>query len=222
MLLIGHGTSLDGDEAKFNLVGPDLSATEWARSPQADARPPRVRQHDRRELSVSPQAGRPRPRRPDRDRFGGAAVRDRVSGILRRRRSTMPRPISTRTAASRCGRRSPTPAPGCSSGSSRRGSCRPSGRCSTTPAPASAARRRIPAPTARSRASRISQPDAALALPSRHRRWPCSSSGAPSSKRQLEELKARKESTPPDQYDAELEKLLVEIARVAAQIRAKS
>jgi hypothetical protein len=29
VLLIGHGTSLDGDEAKFNLVGPDLSATEW-------------------------------------------------------------------------------------------------------------------------------------------------------------------------------------------------
>jgi hypothetical protein len=30
MLLIGHGTSLDGEEAKFNLVGPDLSAGEWA------------------------------------------------------------------------------------------------------------------------------------------------------------------------------------------------
>jgi hypothetical protein len=29
VLLIGHGTSLDGEEAKFNLVGPDLSATEW-------------------------------------------------------------------------------------------------------------------------------------------------------------------------------------------------
>jgi len=29
VLLIGHGTSLDGDEAKFNLVGPDLTATEW-------------------------------------------------------------------------------------------------------------------------------------------------------------------------------------------------
>jgi len=39
---------------------------------------------------------------------------------------------------------------------------------------------------------------------------------------QLEELKARKESTPPDQYDAELEKLLVEIARIGTQIRAKS
>ena len=39
---------------------------------------------------------------------------------------------------------------------------------------------------------------------------------------QLEELKARKESTPPDQYDADLEKLLVEIARIGTQIRAKS
>src|SRR5262252_3772808 len=29
VLLIGHGTSIDGDEAKFNLVGPDLSASEW-------------------------------------------------------------------------------------------------------------------------------------------------------------------------------------------------
>jgi hypothetical protein len=38
----------------------------------------------------------------------------------------------------------------------------------------------------------------------------------------LEELKARKESTPPDQYDAELEKLLVEIARLSQQIRTKS
>ena len=30
VVLIGHGTSLDGEDAKFNLVGPDLSATEWA------------------------------------------------------------------------------------------------------------------------------------------------------------------------------------------------
>lgn len=32
VLLIGHGTSVDGpggDDAKFNLVGPDLRATEW-------------------------------------------------------------------------------------------------------------------------------------------------------------------------------------------------
>jgi hypothetical protein len=30
VVLIGHGTAVDGDDAKFNLVGPDLSATEWA------------------------------------------------------------------------------------------------------------------------------------------------------------------------------------------------
>jgi hypothetical protein len=30
VLLIGHGTAAAGDEAKFNLVGPDLAATEWA------------------------------------------------------------------------------------------------------------------------------------------------------------------------------------------------
>jgi hypothetical protein len=30
VLLIGHGTGGEGDEAKFNLVGPDLSAAEWA------------------------------------------------------------------------------------------------------------------------------------------------------------------------------------------------
>jgi hypothetical protein len=65
------------------------------------------------------------------------------------------------------------------------------------------------------------EPDAALALPADtalavlvKRRAELEAS--------LEELRARKESTPPDQYDAELEKLLIEIARVGAQIRSKS
>src|SRR5262245_56202256 len=30
VLLVGHGTAGEGDDAKFNLVGPDLSAAEWA------------------------------------------------------------------------------------------------------------------------------------------------------------------------------------------------
>jgi hypothetical protein len=30
VLLIGHGSGADGDEAKFNLVGPDLGVSEWA------------------------------------------------------------------------------------------------------------------------------------------------------------------------------------------------
>ena len=29
-MLVGHGTALDAEEAKFNLVGPDLNAREWA------------------------------------------------------------------------------------------------------------------------------------------------------------------------------------------------
>jgi hypothetical protein len=38
----------------------------------------------------------------------------------------------------------------------------------------------------------------------------------------LEELKARKESMRPDQYAAELEKILTELARVSMQIKTKS
>jgi hypothetical protein len=30
VILIGHGTTTDEDQAKFNLVGPDLNAAEWA------------------------------------------------------------------------------------------------------------------------------------------------------------------------------------------------
>ena len=30
VVLMGHGTSMNGEDAKFNLVGPDLSASEWA------------------------------------------------------------------------------------------------------------------------------------------------------------------------------------------------
>ena len=39
---------------------------------------------------------------------------------------------------------------------------------------------------------------------------------------QIEELKARKDTTAAEQYETELERLLVELARVAVQIRSKS
>jgi hypothetical protein len=65
------------------------------------------------------------------------------------------------------------------------------------------------------------EPDAVLALPA-----DAAVAGLMRRRAELEnlldELKARKESIPPDRYDAELEKLLVEIARISAQIRAKS
>jgi hypothetical protein len=65
------------------------------------------------------------------------------------------------------------------------------------------------------------QPDAPVALPS-------DSALADLFKRraelesQVEALKARKDTMPAEQYDAELERLLVEIARISAQIRTKS
>jgi hypothetical protein len=31
VVLMGHGTGYDGEDAKFNLVGPDLSAVQWAK-----------------------------------------------------------------------------------------------------------------------------------------------------------------------------------------------
>jgi cell division protein FtsB len=39
---------------------------------------------------------------------------------------------------------------------------------------------------------------------------------------QIEDLKSKKASMPPDQYEAELERLLLELARVVQQIKAKS
>jgi hypothetical protein len=39
---------------------------------------------------------------------------------------------------------------------------------------------------------------------------------------QIEALKARKDNLPTDQYDAALEKLLLDLARVSQQIRPKS
>jgi hypothetical protein len=65
------------------------------------------------------------------------------------------------------------------------------------------------------------QPDAAVAMPS-------DTALAALVKRQaeleaqIEELRARKDSMPADQYDAELERLAVELARLSQQIRTKS
>ena len=39
---------------------------------------------------------------------------------------------------------------------------------------------------------------------------------------ELEALKARKSTMPADQYDADLERILLELAKVSRQIRAKS
>src|SRR5207244_2778863 len=40
--------------------------------------------------------------------------------------------------------------------------------------------------------------------------------------KQIEDLKSRKDAMPADQYDAELERLLLELARISAQLRTKT
>ena len=52
VVLVGHGT-YDGVDAKFNLVGPDLSAADWNSLLDGITGAPRGRQHHGVELSVS-------------------------------------------------------------------------------------------------------------------------------------------------------------------------
>jgi hypothetical protein len=220
VLLIGHGTTLDGEEAKFNLVGPDLSATEWA------------------DL-VKPLAGRVV--------FVNASS---ASFPFLRKLAARGRVVLTATDSSAQHYETVFPEFFINAFGDTAADVDKNGRVSVWEAfnYASAAVKQFyeqkgQLPTERAllddtgtglgreadtpgndgAVARVTyvQPDAILALPS-------DASLATLVQRQaelqsqLENLKARKESTPADQYDAELEKLLVELARVSIQIRAKS
>jgi hypothetical protein len=65
------------------------------------------------------------------------------------------------------------------------------------------------------------EPDAAIALPADAAQAQLVRRRA-ALEAQLDELKARKESMAADQYAAALEKLLIEIARLSAEIRTKT
>jgi hypothetical protein len=220
VLLIGHGTSLDGDEAKFNLVGPDLSATEWG------------------ELL------RPLPGRLVFVNTTGASF------PFLRKLAAKGRVVLTSTDAAAQQFETVFPEFFIKAFDDPAADLDRNGRVSVWEAftYASAAVRQwfeqkgqLPTerpllddtgtgigreaqnPGADGAIARVTylEPDAVLALPA-------DTAIAALMRRRaelenlLEELKARKESLPPDRYDAELEKLLVEIARISAQIRAKS
>ena len=220
ILLIGHGTSLDGEEAKFNLVGPDLSATEWA------------------ELVKS---------LPGRLVFVNASS---ASFPFLRKLAARGRVVLTSTDSSAQHYETVFPEFFINAFSDAAADVDKNGRVSVWEAfnYASAEVKQFydqkgQLPTERAliddtgagigreaetpgndgAVARVTyvQPDASVALPS-------DSSLATLVQRQaelhseLEALKARKESTPADQYDAELERLLVDLARVSIQIRAKS
>jgi hypothetical protein len=220
VLLIGHGTSLDGDEAKFNLVGPDLSATEW--SELLRPLPGRLVFVNTTGASfpfLRKIAGKGRVVLTATDaaaqqfetvfpEFFIKAFSDDSADLDRNNRVSIWEAFTYASAGVR-------------QWFEQKGQL-PTERPLLDDTGAGIGRE-AQNPGTDGAIARVTylQPDAVLALPS-------DTALAGLMRRRadletlLEELKARKESTPPDQYDAELEKLLVEIARISAQIRAKS
>jgi hypothetical protein len=220
VLLIGHGTSLDGDEAKFNLVGPDLSASEW--SDLLRPLPGRLVFVNTTGASfpfLRKLAGKGRIVLTATDaaaqqfetvfpEFFIKAFDDTAADLDRNNRVSMWEAFTYASAGVR-------------QWFEQKGQL-PTERPLLDDTGAGIGREALN-PGTDGAIARVTylEPDAALTLPAdtalaglMRRRAELET--------QLEALKARKESTPPDQYDADLEKLLVEIARISAQIRAKS
>jgi hypothetical protein len=220
VFLIGHGTTSDGEDAKFNLVGPDLSATEWA------------------DL-VKPLPGR-------------LVFVNTTSASFPFLRKLAARGRVVLTATDSSAQQFETVFPEFFLEAFEEGGADldKSGRVSLWEAftfasagvrgwfeqkgqlpterpllddTGSGIGREAQNPGVDGAVARVTYlaPDAVLALPSDATQAALVKRRA-DLERQVEELKARKESTPTDQYDAELEKLLVEIARISQQLRAKS
>jgi len=221
LLLIGHGTSLDGDEAKFNLVGPDLTASEWAELVKPI--PGRVVFVNTTSASfpfLRKLAGR------------GRVVLTATDSSAQQFETVFPEYFVKAFDAQgadvdKSGRVSLWEAfifasAGVRAWFEQKGTL-PTERALLDDTGAGIGREVQNPSSTDGAVARVTyiEPDAPLALPADaaqaalvRRRAELES--------QLEELKARKEQMPPDQYDAELEKLLVEIARIGAQLRTKS
>ena len=220
VLLIGHGTSLDGDEAKFNLVGPDLTASEWT-----DLLKPLP---GRLVFVNTTGASFPFLRRVA---ARGRVVLTATDSAAQQFETVFPEFFIKAFAdgaadLDKNGRVSMWEAFTYASGGVRQWFEQKGQLPTERPLlddTGAGVGREAQNPGTDGAVARITylEPDAALALPADtalavlvKRRAELEAS--------LEELKARKESTPPEQYEAELEKLLIEIAKVGAQIRAKS
>jgi hypothetical protein len=220
VLLVGHGTSLDGDEAKFNLVGPDLSATEWA--DLVKPIPGRVVFVNTTSASfpfLRRMAGRGRIVLTATDssaqqfetvfaEYFVKAFDDPAADLDKNGRVSMWDAFTYASA-------------GVKQWFEQKGQL-PTERPLLDDTGAGIGRE-AQNPGTDGAIARITylEPEAALMLPADTALAVLVTRRA-ELETQLEELKARKESTPPEQYDAELEKVLVEIARISAQIRAKS
>ena len=212
VFLIGHGTAADNDDAKFNLVGPDLTSAEWSQllkpvpgrlvfiDTTAASYPFMHRLAAPGRVVVTATDTRRPAVRDDLPRVRGPGVRR--SGC--RRRQERPRVDLGGVQLRQRG--------GASSGSSATASWPPNVRCSTTTATVPAARPQSPGPDgalARCDLPGAEPPDSARNDLLKRRA---------ELERQLDDLRVRKASSPdPALYDAEIEKVLVEIARLSRE-----
>jgi len=220
VLLVGHGTSLDGDEAKFNLVGPDLSASEWADLVKPIAgRLVFVNATGASFPFLRKLAGRNRVILTATDsaaqqfetvfpEYFVKAFDDGAADVDKNGRVSMWEAFVYASAGVRnwfeqTGQL-PTERPLLDDTGAG------IGREAGTPG--------TDGPVAR---VTFVEPDVPLVLPSDSAKAALVRRRA-EAERRLDELKARKETMAPGQYDAELEKLLLQIARLSAQIRAKT
>jgi hypothetical protein len=220
VVLIGHGTTVDGDEAKFNLVGPDLTASEWADLVKPIAgRVVFVNTTSASFPFLRRLAGR------------GRVVLTATDSAAQQFETVFPEyfvKAFTDPAADldKNGRVSVWEAFTYASSGVRQAFEQKGQLPTERPLlddTGAGIGREAQNPGTDGAIARVTylEPEAALTLPADTGLATLMKRRA-ELERLLEELKARKESTPPDQYDAELEKLLVEYARVGAQIRARS
>ena len=220
VFLIGHGTTSDGEDAKFNLVGPDLSASEWADllKPIA-ARVVFVNTSSASFPFLRKLAARGRVVMTATDssaqqfetvfpEFFLKAFEDGGADLDKSGRVSFWEAFTYASAGVR--------------GWFEQKNQLPTERPLLDDTGAGIGRE-AQNPGVDGAVARVTYlaPDAVLALPTDAGQAVLVKRRA-DLERRVEELKARKESTPPDQYDAELEKLLVEIARISQQLRAKS
>jgi hypothetical protein len=220
VLLIGHGTSIDGDEAKFNLPGPDLSASEWLElirpipgrvvfvNTTAASFPFLRKLAGRGRVVVTATDSAAQQFETVFAEYFVKAFEDPAANFDKNGRVSIWEAFTYASVAVR-------------QSFEQKGEL-PTERPLLDDTGAGIGRE-AQNPGTDGAIARITylEPDAPLALPAD------STQAALVRRRaeleaQLEALRARKESMPEDDYAAELEKILVEIARVSAEIRSKS
>jgi hypothetical protein len=220
ILLIGHGTSIDGDEAKFNLVGPDMSAGEWVDlirpipgrlvfvNTTAASFPFLRKLAGKGRIVLTATDSAAQQFETVFAEYFVKAFDDPAADYDKNRRVSMWEAFTYASAAVR-------------QSFEQKGQL-PTERPLLDDTGAGIGRE-AQNPGSDGAVARITylEPEAPLALPSDTTQAALVRRRA-ELEAQLEALKARKESTPADDYDAELEKILIEIARVSVEIRSKS